>query len=140
MYNGTYEEFYKKNKNNNKTYLHFNSFRVLQKYCAREWVEKKYWKIKNNNNNNNSTTTLYYRVRHLTFFFQLVFISWMVTLSSCLIWQIISFSLSSNEYGCAYAWTMLGSAPAIDLQKMTILVKKKKLCFQMKLILISVSM
>ena len=31
---------------------------------------------------------------------------WMVTLSSCLIWQIISFILSPNEYGCVYAWTM----------------------------------
>ena len=32
----------------------------------------------------------------------------MVTPSSGLIWQIISFILSLNEYGCAYAWTMLG--------------------------------
>ena len=30
-----------------------------------------------------------YRVRHLTFFFQLVFISWTVTLTSCLICKII---------------------------------------------------
>ena len=31
-----------------------------------------------------------------------------ITLSSCLIWQIISFILSPNEYGCvAYAWTSL---------------------------------
>ena len=51
-----------------------------------------------------------YRVRHLTFFFfQLVFISWMVTLSSCLIWQIISFILPPNEYGCVYAWTTQGN-------------------------------
>ena len=41
-------------------------------------------------------------------FFQLVFISWILTLSSCLICQIISFSLPSNEYVCVYAWTMLG--------------------------------
>ena len=50
-----------------------------------------------------------YRVRHLTFVFQLVLISWMVTLSLCLIWQIISFFLPPNEYGCAYAWTTLGN-------------------------------
>ena len=50
-------------------------------------------------------------------------ISWMVTLSSCLIWQIISFILP-NENGCVYAWTTLGSGPAIDLQKMPILAKK----------------
>ena len=31
----------------------------------------------------------------------------MVTLSSCLIWQIISFSLPPNEYGCVYASTTL---------------------------------
>ena len=48
----------------------------------------------------------------------------MVTLSSCLIWQISSFILSPNEYGCLYAWTRLGSGPAIDLQKMPILAKK----------------
>ena len=49
----------------------------------------------------------FYRVRHLTFFFQLVLISWMVTLRSCLIWQIISFILQPNEYGCVYTWTTL---------------------------------
>ena len=65
-----------------------------------------------------------YRVRHLTFFFQLILISWMVTLCSCLIWQIISFILPPNEYGCVYVWTTLGSRPAIDLQKKTILAKK----------------
>ena len=43
------------------------------------------------------------------FFFQLLLISWMVTLSSCLIWQIISFILSPHEYGCVYAWTTLGN-------------------------------
>ena len=59
----------------------------------------------------------------------------MVTLSSCLIWQIISFILRPNEYGCVYAWTTLESGPAIDLQKMPIMAKKKS-SFQMKLILI----
>ena len=34
------------------------------------------------------------------FFFQLAFISWMVTLGSCLICQIISFILPPNENGC----------------------------------------
>ena len=53
-------------------------------------------------------------------FFQLVLISWMATLSSCLIWQIISFILPPNEYGCVYAWTTLGNGPAIDLQKIPI--------------------
>ena len=33
----------------------------------------------------------------------------MVTLSSWLIWHIISFILPSNEYGCVYAWTTLGN-------------------------------
>ena len=60
---------------------------------------------------------MYYWVRHLTFFFQLVLIS-------CLIWQIISFILPPNEYGCVYTWTMLESGPAIDLQKMPILAKR----------------
>ena len=32
----------------------------------------------------------------------------MVTLSSYLIWQIISSILPPNEYGCVYAWTTLG--------------------------------
>ena len=31
----------------------------------------------------------------------------MITLSSCLIWQIIRFILPPNEYGCVYAWTTL---------------------------------
>ena len=57
-------------------------------------------------------------------FFQLLLISWKVTLSSCLIWQIISLILPPNEYGCVYAWTTLGSGSAIDLQKMPILAKK----------------
>ena len=48
----------------------------------------------------------------------------MVTLSWCLIWQIISFILQPNEYSCLYAWTRLRSEPAIDLQWMPILAKK----------------
>ena len=59
-----------------------------------------------------------YRVRHLTFFFQLVLVSW------CLIWQIIRFVLPPNEYCCVYAWAILESRSAIDLQKLTILAKK----------------
>ena len=51
----------------------------------------------------------------------------MVTLSWCLIWQIISFILPTNEYGCVYAWTTFGRGPAIDLQKITILVKKNSI-------------
>ena len=31
----------------------------------------------------------------------------MVPLSSCLIWQLISFILPPNKYGCLYAWTTL---------------------------------
>ena len=46
----------------------------------------------------------------------------MVTLSSCLIWQIISFILTPNKYGCGYAWTTLPKA--IDLKKIPILAKK----------------
>ena len=48
----------------------------------------------------------------------------MITFSSCVIWQIISFILPTNEYGCVYAWTMLEDRPAIDLQKMSFLAKK----------------
>ena len=64
-----------------------------------------------------TTRNVLYRVRHLTFFSTSVY-------CSCLIWQIISFILPWNEYGCAYAWTMLGSGPAINLHKMPILGKK----------------
>ena len=46
---------------------------------------------------------------------------WIVTRSSCLISQIISFILPPNEYGCVYA-SLCG--PAIDLQKMPIVAKK----------------
>ena len=51
-------------------------------------------------------------------------------ISSCLIWQIISFILLSYEYVCVYAWTILESGPAIDLQKMSILAKKKNHIFR----------
>ena len=51
----------------------------------------------------------------------------MVTLSSCLIWQITGFILPPNVYGCVYAWTILWSRPAIDLQKKPILAKKNYL-------------
>ena len=44
----------------------------------------------------------------------------MVTLSTCLIWQIISFILSPNKYDYVYAYYASVSAPAIDLQKMKI--------------------
>ena len=54
-----------------------------------------------------------YRVRHLTFFFELVLISWKVTLSSCLIGQIISFILSPNKYGCLCVWPTLESGPIL---------------------------
>ena len=68
-----------------------------------------------------------YRVRHLTFFFQLVLMSWIVALSSCLIWQIISFILPPNEYSCVCAWTMLGNIPILLF---TILAKKKNHLFR----------
>ena len=42
------------------------------------------------------------------FFFQLVLISSMITLSSCPPWQTISFIPPPNEYDCVYAWTTLG--------------------------------
>ena len=58
---------------------------------------------------NNRCYTIAYWVRYLTFFFHQVLISWMVTLSSYLIWQIISFILPLSEYDCVYAWTTLGN-------------------------------
>ena len=75
-----------------------------------------------------------YRVRHLTFFFQLGLISWMVTLSSCLIWQVISFILPPNELGYVYAWTTLGNGLVIDLQKKLIFAFSSRwVCKQAKL-------
>ena len=62
-----------------------------------------------------NTTTLninkmiIYRVRHLTFFSTSAYFVNGNTFSSCLIWQIISFILGSNEYGCVHAWTKLGN-------------------------------
>ena len=53
-----------------------------------------------------------YRVPHLTFF------SISAYFVLCLIWQIISFTLPPNEYGCVYAWI------TTDSQKMPILTKK----------------
>ena len=52
------------------------------------------------------------------------------TISSCLISQIISFILSPNAYGCVYASKMLEIGPAIDLQKIPILAKKKNHLFR----------
>ena len=54
-------------------------------------------------------------IRVFRFFFQLIL--WMLTLSLCLIWQIISFILPPNHYASL-------SGPAIELQQMTILEKK----------------
>ena len=67
-----------------------------------------------------------YRVRHLIFCFQLMLISWTIILSSCLITQIIGFILPTNELHCVFASLSL---PAIDLQMMPILAKKKKIIF-----------
>ena len=60
----------------------------------------------------NIATKIKYWVHHLLFF-QLVLISRMVALSSCLIRQIISFILPPNEYGCVYSWTTLGNIPTL---------------------------
>ena len=46
----------------------------------------------------------------------------MSTLSSCLIWQIISFILPANEYGCVYAGTKLENIARLHF---TILATKK---------------
>ena len=66
----------------------------------------------------------FYRVRHITFF-QLELISWMLTLSSCLIWQIISFILPPKEYGCVYAWTTLENIATDRLTENAVFGKKK---------------
>ena len=58
---------------------------------------------------------IYYYYYIKRFSFQLVLISWMVTLNSCLIWQIISFIVPLNEYVCVYPWTTLGNIAAIRL-------------------------
>ena len=58
-------------------------------------------------------------------FFQLLLISWMVTLSSCLIWQTISFIFPPNEYGCVYAWTTLGNIATDRLTEDSDFSKKK---------------
>ena len=70
-------------------------------------------------------TNMLYWVRHLTIFFsQLMLISWMVTLSSCLFWQIICFLLPPYEYVVytfEQGWEILWQ---IDIQEMPILAKK----------------
>ena len=48
----------------------------------------------------------------------------MITLSTCLIWQIINFILLPNEYGCVCAWTKLGNIATDRLQKKPIMAKK----------------
>ena len=53
-------------------------------------------------------TGLLYRVRHLTFFSQLALISWMVTLSACLIWQVISF-IAYGGYVNKQNWRIWGT-------------------------------
>ena len=59
------------------------------------------------------------------FILQLVFISWMVTLGSCLIGQIISFILALNEYGCVCVWTILGNIATDRLTEDVDFGKKK---------------
>ena len=61
----------------------------------------------------------------------------MVTLSSCLIWQITSFILPPNKYSFVYAWTTLRIGPSIDLQSCRFWQEKS--AFQMKLILILIA-
>ena len=55
-----------------------------------------------------------YRVRHLKFLFQVLLISRMVTISSCLIWQIISFS-SAERIRLFIAWISLGNIATLLL-------------------------
>ena len=50
---------------------------------------------------------IFYWFRHLTFFSTSAYFL-NITLSSCLIWQVISFILPPNVYGCVYVWTTLG--------------------------------
>ena len=64
-------------------------------------------------------------------FFLLVLISCMVTLRSCLTWQIICFILLPNEYGCVYAWTRLGNIMTDRITKDSDFGKKKS-SFHMK--------
>ena len=72
-----------------------------------------------------------YRVRHLTFFFHLVLISWMVTISSCLIWQIrLVLSFRRTNMVVYTLEQRLEILRYIDLQKMPILAKKKHHLFK----------
>ena len=57
---------------------------------------KEYLKFFRNGIRNKPSFVTIYWVRHLTYFIQIVLISWMATLNSCLIWQIISFILPLN--------------------------------------------
>ena len=47
------------------------------------------------------------------------------SLSSYLIWQIISFILPPNEYGCVYSWTTLGNIATDRLTEDADFAKKK---------------
>ena len=49
----------------------------------------------------------------------------MVTLSSCIIWQIINFIIPPNEYDCVYAWTTLGNITTDRLTEDADFGKKK---------------
>ena len=60
-------------------------------------------------------------------FFQLVLISWIVTLSSCLIQQIISFILPPNKYGCVYARTTLENVVGECVRKLRTDFWKKRI-------------
>ena len=54
----------------------------------------------------------------------------MVTLSSCPIWQIISFILPPNEYGSVYAWTTQGNIGTDRLTENADFGKKENHCFR----------
>ena len=68
----------------------FEKILLFQNHCLKERI----YRVKEN------LGEIYYTGPPSKF---LVLILWMVTLSSCLIWQIISFILLVNEYGCVYA-------------------------------------
>ena len=50
----------------------------------------------------------------------------MVTLSSCSIWQIISFVLPLNEYGCVYAGITLGNIATLLCPKLSYEFRTKR--------------
>ena len=68
------------------------------------------------------------------FFFQLVLISSMITLSSCPTWQTISFIPPPNEYDCVYVWTTLGKSACDRLTEDVDFGKKSswRICKQAK--------